>query len=138
MLGSLSDENNPAHWFERAADRLKVADLAWKHEGLTASGIELLQESTERYLKGYLIAKGWRLIKTHDLDQLMSEAESYDARFGRFHPFAEELTEDFFAQHYPGKDLRTVGENYEKLRADAGELIELIKQSLPQYFQAPQ
>ena len=129
-----SDETDPADWFCLATDRLKVADLAWKQEGLTASGIELLQEAIERYLKGYLIAKGWRLLRTHDLDQLVTEAKTYDPQFDRFHLFAEELTEDFFAQHYPGEDWQTIGQNYEKLRLQAGELIELIQQSLPQNF----
>ena len=58
MLRKLSNESDPADWFYLATDRLKTADLAWKVEGLTASGIELLQESVERYLKGYLIARG--------------------------------------------------------------------------------
>jgi HEPN domain-containing protein len=134
MLPSHGDEQDPAAWFELAADRLKVADLAWKHEGLTASGIELPQEAAERYLKGYLIANGWRLIRTHDLDRLVTDAAGFDTRFERFHRFAEELTEDFFALHYPGQDLRTVGANYEELRTQSREMLALIKEVLPQYF----
>ena len=47
MLRKHSDENDPSDWFYLAADRLKIADLAWKQEGLTPSGIELLQEAAE-------------------------------------------------------------------------------------------
>ena len=52
-----SDENDPHDWFYSAADRLRGADALWRMEGLTHSGIELLQEAMERYLKGYLVAK---------------------------------------------------------------------------------
>ncbi|MEK7686674.1 MAG: hypothetical protein AAB466_14760 [Verrucomicrobiota bacterium] len=52
MLRKHSDENDPSDWFYLAADRLKIADLAWKQEGLTPSGIELLQEAVERYSPG--------------------------------------------------------------------------------------
>jgi hypothetical protein len=58
MLRKQSSDKNPADWFYSADDRLKIADLAWEKEGLTQSGIELLQESVERYLKGFLVAKG--------------------------------------------------------------------------------
>jgi HEPN domain-containing protein len=131
----LSDENDPADWFYSAGDRLRVADSSWQHEGLTHSGIELLQEAAERYLKGYLVAQGWRLNRTHDLRKLLQEAQYYEPEFGNFDTLAKELTEDFFAQHYPGGDWSSVGANYETLRAQVGQMLELIQQSLPQYFQ---
>jgi len=133
MLRKQSDETDPTDWFYLGADRLKVADLAWKHEGLTASGLELLQEAAERYLKGFLIAKKWRLVKTHDLVTLMGEAAKFDVRFDSYRSFAQELTDDFFAQHYPGEDWRSVGQNYSVLRRQTDEIVALIKQSLPQF-----
>ena len=121
MRRKLSSESDPADWFYLASDRLKTADLVWKAEGLTASGIELLQEAVERLFKGYLIAKGWKLVKTHDLSALVSEAISIDAQFQAFTSLADELTRDFFAQHYP------------ELRRHTDELVALIKHSLPRY-----
>jgi HEPN domain-containing protein len=66
------------------------------------TGVELLQETVERYLKGWLIARGWSLDRTHDLRKLISVAMTIDPAFNRFKSFADELTDDFFAQHYPG------------------------------------
>jgi HEPN domain-containing protein len=129
-----TDEKNPADWFYLAQDRLKIADLAWQREGLTPAGVELLQEAVERYLKGYLVSQGWRLVKTHDLERLVSEAAAYDPKFQQFALLADELNRDFFTQHYPGGDWTDFGVNYEKLRADAGRLIELIVAVLPKYF----
>lgn len=137
MLRKLSNESDPADWFYLATDRLRTADLVWNAEGLTASGIELLQEAVERYLKGYLVAKGWKLVKTHDLSVLISEAITFDPRFKSCAPLADELTRDFFAQHYPGGDWLTIGQNYSQLRQATGEMILLIKQSLPQFFPKP-
>ena len=48
-------------------------------------------------------------MKMHDLSVLVSEAISFDARFKSFIPLADELTRDFFAQHYPGGDWQTIG-----------------------------
>lgn len=137
MLRKLSNESDPADWFYLAGDRLKTADLIWKAEGLTASGIELLQEAVERYLKGYLVAKGWKLVKTHDLSRLVSEAIVFDPRFNGFTSLADELTRDFFAQHYPGGDWLTIGQHYPDLRRETGDMVELIQQSLPQFFVKP-
>jgi divalent metal cation (Fe/Co/Zn/Cd) transporter len=54
-----TDEKRPADWFSLGAERPKATNSLRKAEGITFSGIELLQEAVERYLKGYLIAKGW-------------------------------------------------------------------------------
>lgn len=132
-----SSETDPADWFFAAADRLHVADGAWERDGLTLTGVELLQEAIERYIKGYLLANGWPLDRTHDLRKLLSEAMTFEPAFGGYTSFADELTDDFFAQHYPGGDWTNVGQNYEALRKQAGEIISLIKQSLPQYFPQP-
>ncbi|MBI5384488.1 MAG: HEPN domain-containing protein [Verrucomicrobia bacterium] len=134
MLRTKTDEKNPAHWFAMAAERLRGADVLWTHEGLTGLGIEALHEAAERYLKGYLIARGWSLKKTHDLEALIKDGLSYDPAFGQFVTMAGELTEDFIAQHYPGEEMIDTGQNYEELRAQVGQMIELIQGSLPQFF----
>jgi HEPN domain-containing protein len=134
MLRKKTSEKDPVDWFAFAAKRLRAADVLWSHEGLTATGIEALQEAVERFLKGYLIAKGWKLAKTHDLTHLPKEANRLNPRFGQFEELTGDLTEDFFAQHYPGMDTGKIGENYETLRQQTGELVTLIRESLPQYF----
>ena len=53
MMRRPTDETDPADWIEFAAERLKSADLLWRHEELTPSGIECLQEAIERDLKAF-------------------------------------------------------------------------------------
>jgi HEPN domain-containing protein len=134
MLHRPTREDDPADWFAFAGERLRGCDILHQHEGVTALGIEAMQESVERYLKGYLIACGWPLERTHDLRRLVAEAAQRDSRFAQFDDMADELTFDFFAQHYPGGDLTNVGENYDSLRQQAGELVKLIRERLPQFF----
>src|SRR5438309_11053139 len=125
-----TDEANPQDWFLLAAERLSAADVLYAQSGSTYSGIEILQEAVERYLKGFLIAKGWRLRKVHDLTLLNDEAKQIDPRFTAFDDLCESLTEQSWAQHYPGGDLSTVGSDYEELRQQTTELVALIHASI--------
>ncbi len=42
----------------------------------------LCQSAAEKFLKGYLIAQGWMLEKTHDLVELLELCADYDAELG--------------------------------------------------------
>lgn len=125
-----TDENDPRDWLRSAKTRLNSADHLIRAEGVTESSIELLQEATERFLKAYLVSRGWKLARTHDLGALMAEAAGFDARFTAFEDFADSLTDQFWAQRYPGGDLTGLGSNYPELRKQAGELVVLILQSV--------
>jgi len=84
------------------------------------------QEATERYLKGWLIGHGWQLERTHDLGKLIQSASAYSAGFERFMDFGEDLTQQFWLQHYPGDELSERPLNYDELRQQTGELIAVI------------
>ena len=126
----ITDPQNPQHWILLAQERLEKVDALFERFGSSYSGVELLQEAVERFLKGYLVAKGWHLIKTHNLSELVAEAAGYDADFKRFLDFAASLTQQFWEQHYPGGDLTEVGSDYTDLRQQAGELVALILASV--------
>ncbi|MFM8716778.1 MAG: HEPN domain-containing protein [Spartobacteria bacterium] len=122
-----TDENNPEDWYRSASARLGSVDRLYPLEGASESVIELLQESVERLLKGYLISKGWPLAKIHDLGALIAEAENYDDRFAAFADFADELTDQFWAMHYPGGEFDQQTVDFEELRAKVDQMIRLIK-----------
>jgi HEPN domain-containing protein len=124
----ITSEDSPADWYLLAQDKLNAADAVFETLGPTFSCVELLHEAVERFLKGYLVSKGWRLVRTHDLTDLVASAADFDAGFRMFEELAEELTEQFFLQHYPGNDLTDVGKNYVALRGQADELLKLIRQ----------
>ena len=48
----ITDPNNSSHWLLLARDRLEKADALFTRFGSSWSGVELLHEAAERYLKG--------------------------------------------------------------------------------------
>jgi len=119
-------ETNPDDWMFLAKERLRAADLLQAAGGASLSGIELLQESVERFLKGWLVGRGWQLQKVHDLSHLLQACIDRDNRFEAFQDLADSLTEQFWAQHYPGGDISGVGSNYEVMRDQVAELVALV------------
>jgi hypothetical protein len=83
-----TDESNPKDWFWLAKERLESADALVDSRGVRLSAIELLQESVERYLKGYLISKGWKLERIHDLNRLLDLSIEHCLDFSAFIPLA--------------------------------------------------
>ena len=61
------------------------------------------------------------------LGALVAEAVKLDSRFSAFEDFADSLTDQFWAQHYPGGDLEEVGQDYPALRKSLGEMANLIE-----------
>lgn len=125
-----TNENNSRDWLRSAHARLRSVDLLYPLEGASESVIELLQEASERFLKAYLIERGWELRKIHDLGALVADAVNLDSRFTAFEEFADNLTDQFWAQHYPGGDLDEVGQDYPALRHSLGQLVALIEETL--------
>lgn len=116
-------------WFEKGEHDFATVELIIKHMGQPDTGAVLLQQATEKYLKGYLISKGWKLIKTHNLKQLLDEAVKYDKQFEKFQDLAIRLTGYYFEEKYPlGKievSFEEIGENFKK----AQKLINIIKKN---------
>lgn len=126
----ITDPNNPAHWLLLARDRLEKTDAIFARFGPSWSGVELLHEAVERYLKGFLVHHGWQLVKTHDLGFLIAQASQFDIQLTAFAEFAQVLTEQFWEQHYPGGDLDEVGQDYTALRSSLGQMVVLIEAAL--------
>lgn len=125
-----TSENNPTDWLRSARTRLHSADLLHSLEGPNEAVIELLQEATERFLKAYLIARGWKLRRIHDLSALIAEAVTLKPEFAAFEDFADSLTDQFWSQHYPGGDLTDLGHDYPAMRRSLGGMIKLIEAEL--------
>ena len=125
-------EDNPKDWFFLGAERLRGADALFKAEGITYLGIEALHEAIERYLKGYLVSRAAPIERTHDLSRLLERAMTFDPEFESYTLLADDLTQRFWAQHYPGGDLTDVGADYAALRKTAGDLIALVLALVPQ------
>jgi len=62
----------------------------------------LSQSAAEKFLKGFLISRGWSLEKTHDLVQLLGWCAEYDAGVARMITEGALLNEYIVAGRYPG------------------------------------
>ena len=121
-----TDPAVPSDWFLLAANRMEKADALHPQFGPSCSGVELLHEATERYLKGDLVGRGWQLVKTQDLNRLLAEACYFNEKFAQFAVACQNLNEQFWEQHYPGGDLDDVGEGYDEFSIALDGLIKLI------------
>jgi len=95
----------------------------FNHGGHTATIGVSLQQAVEKYLKGYLIGKGWELIKTHNIPLLLAEASKHDARFTEYFAFGRELSEMYVEDKYPASE--SIVHPLEKMREmiEAGERL---------------
>jgi HEPN domain-containing protein len=82
----------------------------------------LCQSAAEKYLKGYLIAQGWELEKTHDLVALLTRCTDYADRFATLREGGAVLNEYIVAGRYPGDvAYEEVGE------AEAREAVAIVR-----------
>ena len=93
----------PQQWLRYAEGDLTVAE----HEMQTPSPVYhtvcfLCQSAAEKFLKGYLISRGWSLEKTHDLVALLGWCADYDAELGGIVAEGALLNEYIVAGRYPG------------------------------------
>jgi HEPN domain-containing protein len=88
-----------------------------------AAGL-FLQQAVEKYLKGWLVNRGWALRKTHELDRLLDFATASDSSLVVHRALCERVSGYYLLERYPhagaaGADLEQV----ESDRSDARNLI---------------
>jgi len=87
-----------------------------------------IQQAIEKYLKGYLLSKGWKLRRIHELDELLDEAGAHHAGFEEYRSLCELATEFYVEERYPlliASELNT--EELERALKQTKGLIELVR-----------
>lgn len=92
---------------EKVKEWVKIARTDWerairnlKEKDVTAAGF-FLQQSIEKYLKAFLIQRGWKLKKIHRLDALLDEAVKFKPQLNSFHELCERVSSYYIADRYP-------------------------------------
>ena len=67
--------------FEKGNHDLETVKMIIDSSGYPDVEGVLLKQGIEKYLKGYLIFKWWKLVKTHDLKKLLDESVNYNEKF---------------------------------------------------------
>lgn len=113
-------------WFEKAKHDFESVKLILGSAGYADTAAVLLQQAVEKYLKGFLIKNGWKLVKTHNLRFLMDEAKVYDNNFEGFYDLADRLTQYYIDEKYPFIAAEITVEEAKALCARVGELVKLL------------
>ncbi len=113
----------PAEWLRFANENLQVAEHELAYEEPAFHTICFLcQSAAEKYLKGYLIAQGWHLEKTHDIVVLLRLCADNNCDFAEFLEKGAILNEYIVDGRYPG-DLA-----YEAIgQVDAQEAVDIVQ-----------
>jgi HEPN domain-containing protein len=55
----------------------------------------------QKFLKAFLLSKGWRLERIHDLEALLNAALVHDPSLEQFRPPCQKITGFYFIERYP-------------------------------------
>lgn len=90
----------PADWLRIAEkDFARVEYLLREHDA-EAAGF-FLQQAVEKFLKAFLLSKGWQLQRVHDLEPLLNEALSFDPSLEQYRSILQKITGFYFIERYP-------------------------------------
>jgi len=94
--------SNRSEWVDRAENdwRTISAVLALPDPPFDIAAFHA-QQVAEKYLKAFLLECGWRLRKTHDLVDLLSDCLKYDATLQSLRLPCQELTPYVLSGRYP-------------------------------------
>jgi len=99
--------DTPARWIRFAEGDLAVAEREMENtEPVHHTVCFLCQSAAEKFLKGYLIAQGWTLERTHDIVALLGYCVAYDSQWSDYFADGAVLNEYIVAGRYPG-DITT-------------------------------
>lgn len=123
----------PDDWFTKAEKDLQRVDILFAADDTEGAGFHL-QQAAEKYLKGYLLGKGWPLKRTHDLEVLINEAINYNTQFQDYLDACIMAREFYVEERYPfiTESLPPEREELEEAIQAIREMISLILKSLKQ------
>jgi len=90
----------PADWLRIAEKDLKRVEYLLNIHDSEAAGF-YLQQGVEKFLKAFLLSKGWQLKRIHDLEVLLNEAILYLPSLEEFRLLCNKITGFYFIERYP-------------------------------------
>jgi HEPN domain-containing protein len=116
----------PEDWKKAAQkDWLRVRLLLNENDAEGAA--YFLQQALEKYLKAFLLERGWNLKKTHELDSLLDEAITFEPKLAPYIDLCERVSGYYFTERYPTLDhIEMTSEDLEEDIEKAQKLIEFL------------
>lgn len=88
-------------WFNKSKSDIKEAEFLLMHNRPLHNVAFFIHQAIEKYLKGFLLSKGWELEKIHDLGKLVKECIKIDADFKKFSEPLRKIKNYYFETRYP-------------------------------------
>ena len=125
-MAARPESQYPQDWFRIAGEDLRrVAKRLAERDADDAAF--RLQQAVEKYLKGYLLSKGWTLRRIHDVEELLNDAQRYEPQFERYRVLCQRIVGYYFVERYPmfeeGPSLAEVRQAY----TEAKEFIQHLQ-----------
>lgn len=121
---------HPRDWFMKADADIRTARILLSAGELGTASFHV-QQALEKYLKGFLLERGWSLKRTHDLVDLLNEAVLFDNVFEKFRSLCEMVTEFYVEDRYPflmSSELNS--QEIDEALKKTEELLNFIKEKL--------
>jgi HEPN domain-containing protein len=90
----------PADWLRIAERDLARVDHLLDVQDPEAAGF-FLQQAVEKFLKAFLLSKGWELQRIHDLETLLNAALTHDPSLEPFRSACQKITGFYLVERYP-------------------------------------
>lgn len=90
----------PADWLRIAEKDLGRVEHLLDVQDAEAAGF-FLQQAVEKFLKAFLLSKGWKLERIHDLEALLNAALAYDPSLEPFRSACQKITAFYVVERYP-------------------------------------
>ncbi|MBS7249118.1 MAG: HEPN domain-containing protein [Candidatus Freyarchaeota archaeon] len=116
----------PQDWFRKGEADIRTAEILLNHGGDPEIAASHLQQALEKYLKGYLLSKGWQLEHIHDLTVLLDEAVKHKPELQKYREFLEEVTAYYFQSRYPIMIQGPKKEEVEKALTRTKEIVQIL------------
>jgi len=122
----------PAGWRRIGEkDLRRVEHLLGVHDP-EAAGF-YLQQALEKFLKAFLLSKGWELKRIHDLETLLNAALVYDPSLEPYRAVCQKVTGFYMVERYPlMTDMALTEVDVHSSLEQAGGLIERLRAAFPQ------
>lgn len=135
-------KNNPENlkklaqeWFSKACeDEISAKDILNDKEGAASTVCFLSQQMAEKYLKGYLVIKGRKFPKIHELDRLVKLCQKVNPKFEKIKSEAQYLTIFYIATRYPGDYPQFTFKDAEKAFKNALKIKSFVLKLCPKQF----
>jgi HEPN domain-containing protein len=121
----------PADWLRIAEKDLKRVERLLEVQDPEAAGF-FLQQAVEKFFKAFLLSRGWKLARIHDLEVLLNAALAYDPTLEPFRSACQKITGFYMVERYPlitevGLTMDDVQDSLKQVK----ELIERVRALIP-------